>query len=819
MKKIFSLFVCFLAIPVFSFAKYDGKNLSTSNPSSLGFIENKGQIVDQDYKPNPDVKYLFCSPGFNIQLRTSGFSYDTYYDKKNSDSLFPKNLVLKRSTPPGGGVTRHFHRVDIELLNCNSNPQILSYDTSLAYFNFFTSGINEGGVSNVRYYQRILYKNIYQNIDLEFFVIPKQNTALENSIGVEYNFIVHPGGKIEDIQLAYNGAKDVILKKGELLVKTQSGTFSEKIPKSFLKKSGENVAVTYASHNRNVFSFSMQNKIQLIDDLIIDPTPCLLWGTYYGGTGQYDEGYNISLDSNDNVCITGWAQSTSGIATNGEYQTIFGGGLYDVFIAKFNSSGSSLLWGTYYGGSGNSGGYGITLDASDNIYVTGWASPSGIITTVGAYQMNFGGGSFDAFVAKFSSDGTSLIWGTYYGGTGFDVPAYNLVLDSSDNILISGYTSSTSSIATAGAYRTSFAGNVDVFIAAINSTGTGLIWGTYYGGTGDDETDGIAIDSNNDIYITGYTTSVTGIATAGAFRTFYSGNYDAFVTKFNSTGTNLLWGTYYGGSFIDIGYGIALDTGNNVYVSGWTSSMNGMTTLGAFQTNHAGVFDALIAKFNPTGSNLLWGTYFGSQGLDQAFGIALDANSNVYVTGYTTSVAGITTTNAYQTSFGGDTTDAIVAKFDPTGTSLLWSTYLGGTGDEYSNSICLNSNNDVYIIGYADSSNGIATTGAYQTSNVGGNNTFVAKFSCTITGIASFDSQNAFSIFPNPNNGIFTLKLPDSQNRFELECFNALGEKIFMKKLLGGSTEIDMSNETKGIFFCRIISNEEVIYTGKIIVQ
>jgi len=257
-----------------------------------------------------------------------------------------------------------------------------------------------------------------------------------------------------------------------------------------------------------------------------------------------------------------------------------------------------------------------------------------------------------------------------------------------------------------------------------------LTWGTYFGDSGSTFSQAIALDSNNNVYITGSTVNTSGIATTGAYLTTNSGNYDAFIASFNSSG-NILWATYYGGNDADLGYGINIDGNNNIYITGYTKSISGIATSGAYQTSNGGGYsDAFVAKFTSSGS-LTWGTYFGGSGDEHGNGITTDAFNNVYVAGQTSSATSIATSGSYQTSFGGGR-DAFVAEFTSAG-NLSWATYFGGSGNDGANGIVTDLNSNVYITGSTTSTSGIATKGAHKTSFGGtGSNgygdAFVAQF-------------------------------------------------------------------------------------------
>src|SRR3989442_681315 len=211
-----------------------------------------------------------------------------------------------------------------------------------------------------------------------------------------------------------------------------------------------------------------------------------------------------------------------------------------------------------------------------------------------------------------------------------------------------------------------------------------LFYSTYLGGSGSEEGLGIAVDTAGNAYVTGPTYSTNFPTTPGAFQTTFGGDIDAFVTKLNPIGSALVYSTYLGGSARDEAMGIALDAAGNAYVTGNTFSSDFPTSPGAYQTTFGGglsVGDAFVAKLDPTGSALIYSTYLGGSGDDRGWGIALDSSGNAYVVGATSSTDFPTTPGAFQTIFGGGPSDAFVAKLNPIGSALVYSTYLGGSDD------------------------------------------------------------------------------------------------------------------------------------------
>ncbi|MCY2954343.1 MAG: SBBP repeat-containing protein, partial [Planctomycetota bacterium] len=314
--------------------------------------------------------------------------------------------------------------------------------------------------------------------------------------------------------------------------------------------------------------------------------------------------------------------------------------------------------------------------------------------------------------AKLSPSG-ELLWSTYLGGSGDDQGG-SIAVDGSGNVLVTGYTSSSGW--TSSGFDTSFNGGHDAFVAKLSPSG-GHLWSTYLGGNSYDYGYGIAVDGSGNVLVTGRT--VSSGWTSGGFDTSYNWNGDAFVAKLSPSGAHL-WSTYLGGIDTDEGYGIAVDGAGNVLMTGRTVS-SGWTS-GGFDTSFNGDRDAFVAKLSPSGE-LLWSTYLGGNGGDDGTGIAVDGSGNVLVTG-STNFSGWTS-GGFDTSFNG-ISDAFVAKLSPSG-GHLWSTYLGGSGDDQGGSIAVDGSGNVLVTGTTESSGW--TSGGFDTSYNGGWDAFVVKIS------------------------------------------------------------------------------------------
>jgi hypothetical protein len=415
----------------------------------------------------------------------------------------------------------------------------------------------------------------------------------------------------------------------------------------------------------------------------ISPTGSALYSTYLGGSGNNqgfgDEGIGIAVDSVGNAYVTGETSSANFPLMN-PLQPTYGGGTSDAFVTEINPTGSALVYSTYVGGSGQDDGNGIAVDSSGNAYITGYTISTNFPTTPGAFQTACGSCYFEngtwigtAFVTEISPTGSALAYSTYLGGSGAN-NGIGIAVESSGNAYVSGSTNSSDFPTTPGAFQTTFEGSYKAFVTKINATGSALIYSTYLGGSSYDGGSGIAVDGEGNSYVTGYTESTDFPVTPGAFQTTFKGSADAFVTKFNPSGSALVYSTYIGGSGdLNFGSSIAVDGTGKAYVTGQTTSTNFPITPGAFQTGCAGVKVcnggfAFVTEINPTGSTLVYSTYFGGtspecncSAYNNGSGIAVDSSGSIYVTGYTVTT-NLPTMNALQGALAGSW-DAFVAKF------------------------------------------------------------------------------------------------------------------------------------------------------------
>jgi uncharacterized protein (DUF2147 family) len=679
------------------------------------FVENKGQIGDQYGLPNADVLFVVTRPGLNIQLRKNGFSYDSYTSFRfygcDEEHAGPERIQ--------DDLLVEYHRVDIELLHANPAPGVRAFERSKDHLNYHSHVTEQtcadSVVSNVYGFSRILYTEVWPNIDLEWFLDGQGNP--------EYQFIVKPGGDVAAIRLHYKGAESTELRADSLIAHVAHGEIAEVIPTSYIAESKCAVDVKYVQIAADTYGYRIDAQtpdLAVGNTLVIDPIPTRSWGTYYGGA-LLDWSYEVEVMSTADVIISGCSESVGSIATAGAHQAVLSG-VRDAILVKFDSSGTRQ-WGTYIGGAGVDIGEGIALTNDGDILLVGVTSSAAGIATAGGHQVGLGGGE-DAFLMRFNGAGVRQ-WGTYYGG-GANDGAYNASFTTNGEVVIVGQTQSLNQISTPGSHQAVKSGGTDAFVAKFNEIGQ-RVWATYYGGTNEDIGLDLSAAVSGSIVITGYTSSTTGIATAGGHQPSYGGGAsDGFVARLNGNGVRE-WGSYYGGPSTDLTYLARINSADEILIEGRTSSTTAIATPGCHQATFAGgANDAFLVKFSSAGTRQ-WGTYFGGPASDYPEGTAILYNDAIMVCGSTNSTTSIATSGVYQTTFGGDN-DAFLVLFDNEGVRQ-WGTYYGGNKIEFGGDVADALNGSVVMVGRTLSTNAIASSGAHQTVLGGDYDAMIVKFS------------------------------------------------------------------------------------------
>lgn len=395
----------------------------------------------------------------------------------------------------------------------------------------------------------------------------------------------------------------------------------------------------------------------------------LLWSTYLGGS-SIDISNALAIDAEGAVYVAGYTYSDDFPVTEGAFSTT-AGELTDVFVTKLAPDGAALGWSTYLGGVHNDQAYGLGVDATGAVYVTGFASSSDFPTTSSAFDTSHNGGE-DVFVTKVAPDGATLVYSTFIGGERRDV-AYALAMDEYNAVYVVGFTESGLFPLTEGAFDITLSNTYTAFVTKVAADGAGLVWSTYLGGSSGGDARGVAVGSDEAVYVVGYSWSDDFPVTEGALATTLNGSGDGVVTKLAPDGASLIWSTYLGGSGdYDLASGVAIDAAGIAYVAGRTDSTDFPTTSGAFDTTfNGGDNDGYLTKVAAGGAALEYSTFLGGYSdYDTVTAPAVDATGAVYMAGYTESPDFPTTASAFDPTFGGDF-DVFVAKLDLTATATL----------------------------------------------------------------------------------------------------------------------------------------------------
>ena len=452
--------------------------------------------------------------------------------------------------------------------------------------------------------------------------------------------------------------------------------------------------------------------------------PHIEWSTYYGGTAL-DGFRDLTTDDLGNVYAIGSTESADIMSVTNAHQAV-NNGQVDVILSKFDNAGV-LIWSTYFGGAGVDNGQGIDIDINGNVVITGTTSSGANIAFGSNVHQSVHHGDRDMFVAKFDPNGT-LLWASYLGGPEGE-SANDVITDSQGNIIITGWSASSTQVAFNGQDLTYSGGNTwggDIVIAKFNANG-GILWSTYRGDIDDDLGLQVKVNLNDEIFVSGWTSSPINIATPGTWQdTKVNANNttDAFLTKLDSNG-NILWSSYYGGQENEYGDALHIDDNGFIYLGGPTNTISGITTSGTWQNTNGGNYDGFLTKFDANGQRL-WGTYYGGNGNDDIYGIDVNTNGDIFITGTTASSSNIATTNAHQEILGGNK-DAFVAQLSPQG-QRIWASYLGGNADESCYGISVFQNAQIFISGAAASNTGISFGAAHQPALSAISDGFVTKF-------------------------------------------------------------------------------------------
>jgi hypothetical protein len=736
-----------------------------SNPAPApGITTSKSHSVTERYQQfplsfepnrkqtNAEVKFLARGEGYILFLTDKDAVLGLGKDPRNSS-------VLRMS-----------------LLRANAKPSFTGMDELKGKSNYLIGNQPDRWHTNIPNYRKVAERNIYPGIDLVYYGTQRQ---------LEYDFVIAPGASPNKIQIAFEGARNLHTEANGDLVLSAAGNSDVRLhkPIAYQQIGAEKqlVAANYILKGTDRVEFGI-GKYDASRPLIVDPI--LSYSTYLGGSGI--DGANSIAVAPDNTAFIAGSTFSSNFPTAHPLQANAGGNPdfpQEAFVAKISADGSTLLYSTYLGGKNRETASGIAVDNFGDAYVTGTTLSPDFPVSTGSFNTECGGdgkcgASFNtggllvtnAFVTELNPAGSAIVYSGFLGEYE-NVNGQAIAVDSNGNAYVTGQTGPNSlsdipippppappppeppPFPIVGGFQPFYGGGTsNAFIAKIGATGSTILYSSYLGGSIEDIGYGIAVDGNANAYVTGLTYSPDFPNSANfstvfpSLQTVNGGAGDAFVARVNTNligSASLDYSTFLGGSGLDQGNGVALDSSGNVYVTGLTNSASfGFTPTGTFQTAYHGEGDAFVAKLNTTGA-LSYFTYFGGTKADAGTGVAVDSSGNAYVTGTTVSIDLPTAGAVFQPAYGGGNADAFIAKLDTAGATLLYSSYLGGTNTELATGVAVDTSGSVYVTGQTCSED-FPLANPLQDVPGGNCDAYVAR----VTILAGFALNPAGLVFP-----------------------------------------------------------------------
>lgn len=731
------------------------------------FEENIGQIRDEFNCQRKDVLFTGFTSEMQLISRANGYSYQLR-NKRNNDNSSNKNVN-----------SIEISRVDLNWIGANKNTHIEFSDMFADYTNYYNLANENKGFAKVRKFGAAKIINVYDGINVKYHF---------NNGQIEYDYEIAPGADYKKIRIEINGAKSSLNKNGEIVIETAMGQIIESAPKVY--QNGKLLNAEWLQLENNIWTFQISNYSPEFA-LLIDPI-IRVWSTYFTGN-NYDYLYSVSSDAQNNIYAAG-SSSSNNIATAGAFNSVLQGD-FDGIISKFDESGNRL-WTTYLGGSNQDNIHKITTKPNGQFLVCGQTRSNNFYTSNNSFQDTYVAG-WDGFLSSFNGDGTNN-WSTLIGGNNDDF-AYSIDF-SNENIYVCGTTSSINNIATNNVHQSTQGGangTEDAFLMKFTINGS-RIFGTYFGGENNDNGLDVKVNQMGDIFLIGYTESQNNISTTNSHQNLFGGgNRDGYFAKFDSTGSRI-FASYFGGSGIDIGRSIVFDSNDNFIISGETSSSNNIATPSSQQSIFGGgASDVYLTKFSPSGQ-LIWSTYFGSEGNDYLSGtnegLFVDDNGNIFLIGNTSSNTNIATSGAYQEFFNGGLNDGFISNYFANGT-INFSTYYGGLDYDLNYGATLLPGGSFILVGETQSAGFYATPNCFQNQLQGTGNGYISKFSYCLNTIESLtisscDGYEDINGEMLTESGIYTYTLLNSTG-----CDSTIVLDLTIQTDASSSTNLTICNE------------------------
>jgi len=705
----------------------------------MEFEENRGQA-------DPDVRFISHGKGYTLFLTASEAVVVLNQRNEGKDARVGRS-PLRRRTMTGSKTTSV---VRMKILGGNPVPQSIGTSPLAGTVNYFTGRDAHNWHTGISTYSAVHYSEVYPGTDLVYYGKDRQ---------LEYDFVLNPGADPGKIALSFEGTKGLAIDgTGNVTMGTEAGKLILLKPTIYQIIGGQKMSV----HGRYVLRANQIVGLELgrYDSnkaLVVDPV--LSYSTYLGGSAD-EFAESVVADGQGNVYIAG---ATTSVDFPHAGSPIANSGHCVGFVMKLDSTGTTALYSVYFGGSAGDSGcfsgdyaWSAAVDSGGQAYVVGPTVSQDFPVTTNAFQSSlFAGASSSAFLLKLSQDGGSLLYSTYLGGENND-GADGIAVDSGENAYVGGWSTSAHFPVTSNAFQTVLLSNVDSggwgngFISRIDTTKSGpssLVYSSYLGGSnpsGDAVMD-VAVDSNHNAYLTGFTSAADFPVTAStAFQASASiQNWCGFVSRIDTSQSgpsSLLYSSYLCGTFSDWGVRIVLDQQSNAYVGGVAASMDFPTNVGEPNSQFGKAFAAKLNTGLSGSASLVYSTLLGgnnSLGPTLAVGnapnaIAVDSNGNAYIVGLTLCSDFPTTSDAIQTTLKSSSGNGFLTALGPDGSSVLYSTYFGGSGTRLGGDqvggVALDPDSNIYIVGQTDSDDLPTTSGAFQLSLDGSTDAFAAKF-------------------------------------------------------------------------------------------
>ncbi len=643
------------------------------------FEPNRGQVAGE-------TQWITRAPGSNVYIT-------------GSEVVF--GLTTK---------TRFTHNAHMKLVGASVEAKAEGLEPLGGYSSYFAGKTEKDWFTGIPHFGRVRYKNVYPGIDLVYY---------GNQRNMEYDFLVAPGADPKQIELVFSNVDSLRVDAGDLIIRAAGREMKQRKPRVF--QAGRELGSRY----RIVDGKRVRLALDAFDaeqPLTIDPI--LEFSTYLGGPGE-DSAYGVVLDSSGFVYVAMATQSPASPTLNPFQQT------NTVSMApavlKFTPDGKQLIYYAVLGSGGWDLPHGLTVDSTGSPILVG-QTQSNRFPLKNAVQTQFSSILWTGFIAKMTPDGRSLAYSTYFGGTNTD-SAQAVAVDGQGNAYFGGQTES-HDVVVKNALQPNYGGGTsDCYLAKMSPTGA-LLFSTYVGGSGTEYCHALALTPDGGVILAGSSSS-TDLPLKNAIQSQITPRFGygtPVAAKFSADGQTIIFATFFGGPVAGEPLAVAVDTAGNIYATGYVDD-NNLTTKNAYQSTNPSGQSAFLAKYDAGMQNLIFATYLGGSGRSLAHGLAVDANGSAYLAGEADS-ADFPVKSSFQAFRGGGglNADLFVTKFDPSGSTLIYSTLFGGSGPDYGFGVAVNVKGEAFVVGDTLSAD-FTTENAFEPATGGGEDGFLLKIS------------------------------------------------------------------------------------------